>query len=63
MPFDSKAQSSKCYALKGKGQNGSWDCSEWSHVTNYKKLPEKVTTPKEAAPGPGRYRFLPPSHG
>lgn len=43
MPFKSKAQQRKCYAMKAKGQAGSWDCSEWSDATNFKKLPEKVS--------------------
>lgn len=41
MPFVSKAQQRKCYALKAKGQNGSWDCSEFSEHTNFSKLPER----------------------
>ena len=41
MPFKSKKQQRKCYAMKAKGQSGSWDCSEWSKETNFKKLPER----------------------
>ena len=41
MPFVSKAQNRKCWALKTKGQNGSWDCSEWASATSYDHLPEK----------------------
>lgn len=47
MPFKSKAQQRKCYALKAQGKNGSWDCGEWSKETkDFKKLPEKA--PKKA---------------
>ena len=42
MPFTSKAQQRKCYALKAKGQAGSWDCTEWSEHTDFKKLPKRV---------------------
>jgi hypothetical protein len=42
MPFKSDAQRKLCYLLKGKGQAGSWDCSEWSEATGGKKLPEHV---------------------
>jgi len=41
MPFKSQAQWKKCWAMKAKGQAGSWDCSEWAHSTRkkFKKLP------------------------
>jgi len=41
MPFKSKAQWRKCWAMKAKGQAGSWDCHEWadSTKTKYKNLP------------------------
>ncbi len=43
MPFKSKAQMRKCYAMKAKGKAGSWDCEEWSDKTkNPKNLPESV---------------------
>lgn len=41
MPFVSKRQERKCFAMKNKHQNGSWDCSEWAHSTDQKSLPEK----------------------
>ena len=41
MPFKSKAQQRKCYAMKAKNQTGSWDCSEWSKSTDFKKLPKR----------------------
>jgi len=41
MPFKSKAQARKCFAMKGKGQAKGWDCKEWADKTNFKKLPEK----------------------
>ena len=38
MPFKSKAQQKKCYALKAQGNAGTWDCDEWSKETkNFKK--------------------------
>lgn len=40
MPFVSKKQQNKCYALKAKGKNGSWNCDEWAKATNQKKLPK-----------------------
>jgi hypothetical protein len=49
MPFKSKAQSAACYARRAEGTNGSWDCSEWSHVTNYKRLPKHVRKRKKSA--------------
>lgn len=43
MPFKSKAQQRKCYALKAKGKAGTWDCDEWADETeDFKSLPEKV---------------------
>lgn len=44
MPFVSKRQQRKCYAMKSKGKNKSWDCREFSAHTDFKKLPEKVAT-------------------
>jgi hypothetical protein len=46
MPFLSKKQSRKCYALKSKGKAGSWNCDEFAKETDYKKLPEKKTKKK-----------------
>ena len=34
MPFKSKKQMRKCYALKAQGKNGSWNCDEWAHAQN-----------------------------
>jgi hypothetical protein len=43
MPFQSKAQMKKCFAMKGRGQAKGWNCEEWAHKTkSLKKLPEKV---------------------
>jgi hypothetical protein len=40
MPFKSTAQVRKCFAMKAKGEAGSWDCEKWAHETpNMKKLP------------------------
>ena len=47
MPFKSDSQRKLCYLLKGKGQAGSWDCSEWSVATGKKKLPEHVEDQEE----------------
>jgi hypothetical protein len=42
MPFQSKAQMKKCFAMKGRGQAKGWNCEEWAHKTkSIKKLPEK----------------------
>jgi hypothetical protein len=38
MPFLSKSQQKKCYALKAQGKAGSWDCKKWSKETNQKTL-------------------------
>jgi hypothetical protein len=47
MPFVSKAQVGKCFALKERGQGKGWNCDEWAHKTkSIKKLPEHK---KEAA--------------
>ncbi len=40
MPFKSKQQAKKCYALKQKGQAGNWDCSEWAEKTNFRSIPQ-----------------------
>ena len=43
MPFKSKAQLRKCYAMKARGKSGSWDCEEWAAATkSVKALPERV---------------------
>jgi hypothetical protein len=43
MPFTSKAQMKKCFAMRGRGQAKGWNCEEWAHKTkSIKKLPEKV---------------------
>lgn len=51
MPFESKSQWRKCWAMKRRGEAGSWDCKEWADSTKkpFKKLPEsKPMTEKEA---------------
>jgi len=48
MPFESKAQQRKCYALKARGEAGSWDCTEWSHATDFDEIPDKKKKRKEA---------------
>jgi hypothetical protein len=48
MPFTSKAQQKKCFAMKGRGQAKGWNCEEWAHKTpNLKKLPEHVDGEKK----------------
>jgi len=42
MPFKSKKQLRKCYAMKNKGKAGSWNCDEWAAETDESKLPEKI---------------------
>lgn len=40
MPFTSKKQAAKCFALKAKGKAGSWNCDEWAKATpSIKALP------------------------
>ena len=41
MPFKSRAQQRKCYALKARGMAKGWNCKEWSQHTNFKKLPKR----------------------
>lgn len=42
MPFESKRQVRKCFAMKGRGRAKGWDCEEWAHKTrSIGKLPEK----------------------
>ena len=51
MPFESKSQWRKCWAMNRRGGAGSWDCKEWADSTKkpFKKLPEsKPMTEKEA---------------
>lgn len=42
MPFKSKAQQRKLYAMKSRGQLPGVDLDEWASKTNFKKLPERV---------------------
>lgn len=46
MPFKSKSQLRKCYALKAQGKAKGWDCDEWAEKTNESELPEKVASIK-----------------
>lgn len=46
MPFKSEAQRRLCYALKEKGEAGSWNCDEWAKETKDEKLPEHVADGK-----------------
>ena len=42
MPFKSKAQMRKCFAMKSRGQAKGWNCEKWAHETmNIKKLPAR----------------------
>lgn len=60
--FESKAQQKKCYALKNRGEAGSWDCDEWSEKTNFKKIPEKknenITYSKTSKTKKGKHGYL-----
>jgi hypothetical protein len=59
MPFKSKAQVRQCYALKEKGEAGTWDCDEWAKETNdIKKLPEKVKKGKGKGKMEARDKFI-----
>jgi hypothetical protein len=42
MPFKSKKQQRKCYAMQASGKGKGWNCEEWSKETNFKKLPEET---------------------
>lgn len=42
MPFTSKSQMKKCFAMKRRGQAKGWDCKKWAKETpNIKNLPDK----------------------
>lgn len=41
MPFVSKSQARKCFAMKARGQAKGWDCEEWAEETDFDELPEK----------------------
>lgn len=43
MPFESKRQARKCYAMKNRNEAGSWDCDEWSENTDFDEIPEKAS--------------------
>lgn len=51
MPFESKSQWRKCWAMKRRGEAGSWDCKEWADSTKkpFKKLPESKTETEKSA--------------
>ena len=46
MPFKSKAQQKKCYAMKAQGKAKGWNCAEWSKATNQKTLPARAKKKK-----------------
>jgi hypothetical protein len=46
VPFVSKKQQRKCYAMKAKGEAGSWDCKEFARHTDFAHLPEKKAGPR-----------------
>lgn len=51
MPFKSRAQQKKCYAMKARGEGKGWDCKAWASVTkNIKKLPLRVKQKKVGPP-------------
>lgn len=41
MPFQSRKQAKKCFALRARGQAKGWDCEEFARHTDYPKLPER----------------------
>jgi hypothetical protein len=41
VPFTSRRQARKCYALRGRGKAKGWDCDEWSDHTDFEKLPAR----------------------
>ena len=50
MPFTSKAQVGKCFAMRARGQAKNWNCEEWADKTkSIKALPEHVDGEKKGA--------------
>lgn len=47
MPFKNLPQQRACFALKSKGQNGSWNCKEWADATDQKSLPKTTKKKKK----------------
>lgn len=47
MPFKSKAQEKKCFALQSQGKAKGWNCKEWAKATDQKALPKKVMVNKK----------------
>ena len=47
MPFKSKAQQRKLFAMKAKGELPGVDLKEWSSKTNFSKLPERVKSAED----------------
>jgi hypothetical protein len=48
VPFKSKSQQRKCFAMKARGQAKGWDCRAWAHETKgLKHLPEKAKSKKK----------------
>jgi hypothetical protein len=44
MPFKSKAQMRKCFAMKSRGEAKGWDCKEWADATKSpKSLPQHAS--------------------
>lgn len=44
MPFRSKAQVRKCFAMRASGRARGWNCREWAdHPPSIKDLPEKAS--------------------
>jgi len=43
MPFKSKAQMKKCFAMKSRGQGKGWDCKKWA-----KETPDRKSLPAHA---------------
>lgn len=47
MPFKSKAQVKKCFAMKAQGKGKGWDCEKWAKETkSIKELPAKKSSSK-----------------
>ena len=43
MPFKSRAQMAKCFAMKSRGEGQGWNCEQWAHETsNKKRLPYRA---------------------
>ena len=52
MPFKSKSQARKCWAIEAKakrsGKKSSWNCKEFMKGVNWSRLPERLKSKRSA---------------